>query len=63
MLDLAKRYCFLPRLCQPYRAQTKGKVERFHRYLRDNFYVPLASQLQQSGLMLNAMAANVEVSK
>ena len=58
-----KRYGFLPRLCQPYRAQTKGKVERFHRYLRGNFYVPLASQLKQSGLMLDAVTANVEVSK
>ena len=63
LLDLAKRYGFLPRLCQPYRAQTKGKVERFHRYLRGNFYVPLASQLKQSGLMLDAATANVEVSK
>ena len=63
LLGLAKRYGFLPRLCQPYRAQTKGKVERFHRYLRGNFYVPLASQLKQSGLMLDAVTANVEVSK
>ncbi|MET3552670.1 hypothetical protein ABIC50_002594 [Burkholderia sp. 567] len=63
LLDLAKRYGFLPRLCRLYRAQTKGKVERFHRYLRGNFYVPLASQLKQSSLMLDAVTANVEVSK
>ncbi len=63
MLDLAKRYGFLPRLCQPYRAQTKGKIERFHRYLHGNFYVLLASQLKQSGLMLDAETANVEASK
>ena len=28
-LDLAHHYGFLPRLCRPYRAQTKGKAERF----------------------------------
>ncbi|WP_075116774.1 IS21 family transposase [Pseudomonas aeruginosa] len=63
MLDLAKRYGFLPRLCRPYRAQTKGKVERFHRYLRGNFYVPLSSWLKQSGLVLDVDTANAEVGK
>jgi hypothetical protein len=29
-LDYARHAGFLPRLCQPYRAQTKGKVERFN---------------------------------
>jgi transposase len=63
MLDLSKRYGFMPRLCRPYRAPTKGKVERFHRYLRGNFYVPLASWLKQSGLMLDVDTANAEVGK
>jgi len=27
--DAAKHFGFVPRLCAPYRAQTKGKVERF----------------------------------
>ncbi|WP_236843977.1 IS21 family transposase [Bordetella pseudohinzii] len=63
MLDLAKRYGFMPRLCRPYRAQTKGKVERFHRYLRGNFYVPLTSWLKQSGLVLDVDTANAEVGK
>jgi transposase len=44
-LDFADHHGFLPRLCRPYRAKTKGKVERFIRYLRASFYVPLASQL------------------
>ena len=44
-LDLARHCGFNPRLCAPYRAQTKGKVERFIRYLRHSFYVPLASRL------------------
>ncbi len=41
LLDLAKHYGVSIRLCAPYRAQTKGKVERFHRYLRESFFVPL----------------------
>ncbi len=48
-----------PRLCQPGRAQTKGKVERFIRYLRGSFYVPLASRLGQEGLVLDREAANL----
>jgi hypothetical protein len=35
-LDFALRMGFDPRLCQPYRAQTKGKVERFLGYVQDN---------------------------
>ena len=30
---------FVPRACQPYRPQTKGKVERPFRYIRANFFV------------------------
>jgi transposase len=44
-LDFAHHHGFRPRLCRPYRAQTKGTVERFIGYLRASFYVPLASQL------------------
>ena len=36
-LDFAHHYGFLPRLCRPYRAQTKGKVERFIGHLRGSF--------------------------
>jgi transposase len=36
-LDFARHCGFRPRLCAPYRAQTKGKVERPVRYLRGNF--------------------------
>jgi hypothetical protein len=35
--DCADYYGFVPRACAPYRAQTKGKVERPVRYVRDNF--------------------------
>ena len=33
-LDFAKHSGFIIKLCQPYRAKTKGKVERFNGYLR-----------------------------
>ena len=59
--DLAKHYNFRPRLCRPYRAKTKGKVERFNRYLRYSFHVPLVTRLRQTGLTLDRETANVEV--
>ena len=63
LLDLANAYGFIPRVCRPYRARTKGKVERFNRYLREGFYVPLRSRLQSAGLLLDADTANVEVAR
>jgi transposase len=36
-LDFAKYWGFRPRLCRPYRAQTKGKVESGVKYVRRNF--------------------------
>jgi transposase len=36
-LRFAGHWQFTPRACRPYRAQTKGKVERPVRYLRGNF--------------------------
>jgi transposase len=35
-------------LCRPYRAKTKGKVERFNGYLKGSFLVPLAATLKQA---------------
>ena len=58
LLDVAKHYGVSIRLCAPYRAQTKGKVERFHRYLRESFFVPL--QTAQS-VPLDVAIANREV--
>lgn len=60
-LDFARHWGFVPRLCRPYRARTKGKVERFNRYLRHSFFVPLESRLRQAGLLLDAGTANREV--
>lgn len=61
--ELANQVGFTPRLCRPYRAKTKGKVERFIGYLRHSFYVPLVTQLKQAGLVLDIHSANVEVLK
>lgn len=61
MLDFAKHYGFQLKLCQPYRAQTKGKVERFNRYLRHSFYNPLASRLKMAGLRIDVDTANWQV--
>lgn len=62
-LDYAHHSGFLIKLCQPYRAQTKGKVERFNGYLRRSFYVPLVSRLSQGGFKLDVPTANLEVSQ
>jgi transposase len=37
LLDFAGRCGFKPKACHPYRPQTKGKVERSVRYIRDSF--------------------------
>jgi transposase len=37
-LSFCGQFGFRPRLCRPYRAQTKGKVERSIGYLKDRFF-------------------------
>jgi transposase len=53
VLDFAHHHGFVPPLCRPYRAKTKGKVDLFIRYLGASFYVPLASQLSPDGLKVD----------
>jgi len=60
-LDYARHCGFVIKLCRPYRAKTKGKVERFNGYLRRSFYIPLASQLKQGGLTVDVVTANTAV--
>ena len=60
-LDYARHCGFVIKLCRPYRAKTKGKVERFNGYLRRSFYVPLVAQLKQAGLTLDVVTANAQV--
>ena len=38
LLRLAAHWGFAPRSCRPYRAQTKGEVERPIRYVRESFF-------------------------
>lgn len=59
--EFAKHHGVSPRMCAPYRAQTKGKVERFNRYLKESFVWPLESRLKPLGLVLDAETANAEV--
>lgn len=60
---LAEEYGFRPRVCRPYRARTKGKVERFNRYLKESFVTPLAATLKSAGLHLDVEAANAHVGR
>lgn len=59
--ELAQACGFTPRLCRPYRAKTKGKVEQFNSYLKGSFLVPLLATVEASGLRLDANLANLHV--
>ena len=61
--DLAKHYGFLPRLCRPYRAKTKGKVERQIGYIRRSFFVPLTTRYHQSQQKLDLETLNLEFAR
>lgn len=39
LVALLSHYGALPRACRPYRAKTKGKVERPYRYIRQDFFL------------------------
>jgi transposase len=39
LIDLARHFGFHPKACRPYRAKTKGKVERPFRYIREDFFL------------------------
>lgn len=58
--QFSKEMGFIPKLCKPYRPQTKGKVERMVRYVRDNFYRPLATKLSAANLKLDVETTNIE---
>lgn len=61
LLQIATDYGFKLRACRPYRAKTKGKVERFNGYLKNSFITPLAATLKQAGLALDVDTANGQV--
>jgi transposase len=64
-LRFAGHWGFTPRACRPYRAQTKGKVERPVRYLRGNFVYGRTflhdADLDQQRLSWLERVANVRV--
>jgi len=53
-LDFAKYWGFTPRLCRPYRPQTKGKIESGVKYLRRNFLCGLQGREPASLADLNS---------
>ena len=53
-LDFARYWGFTPRLCRPYRAQTKGKVESGVKYVRRNFLCGLQGREPTNLTDLNA---------
>lgn len=59
--QFAKSMGFIPKLCHTYRPQTKGKVERMVRYVRDNFFRPLNTKLMTLGQILDINTANEQV--
>ena len=59
-LDFARYWGFTPRLCRPYRAQTKGKVESGVKYVRRNFLCGLQGK-EPSGLAISTRTASVGV--
>ncbi|WP_127960472.1 IS21 family transposase [Serratia microhaemolytica] len=61
MLQIAKDYGFTLMACKPYRAKTKGKVERFNHYLKNSFIVPLNAKLRAQHLELDVELANAKI--
>jgi transposase len=59
--ELVGYYGFAPALCKPYRPQTKGKVERMVRYLRESFFLPTVSRLLANQQTLNLPLLNAEL--
>ena len=50
-------------MCQPYRAQTKGKVERFIGYLKRSFWIPFVATQRQAGVLPDKQSANAAVAR
>jgi len=60
--DFAEKHCgIILKVCKPYRAKTKGKVERFNHYLRYSFHNAFKVRLSMMGYKMNKENANAEV--
>ncbi|MCO6411608.1 MAG: IS21 family transposase [Thiogranum sp.] len=58
--SLAAECGYRPRLCRPYRPQTKGKVERSVHYVANSFFYPLVTRRQLEGESLDLELLNAE---
>lgn len=56
--QFGKEMGFSPRLCRPFRAQTKGKEERMVQYTRNSFYIPLMTRLRPMGITVDVETAS-----
>lgn len=56
--QFGKEMGFTPRLCRPFRPQTKGKVERMVQYARNSFYIPLMTRLRPMDIAVDVETAN-----
>jgi transposase len=62
--DFFRHFGFIPRLCRPYRAQTKGKIENMVKFVKRDFFMggkfssfsDLNSQLQQWLFRVNSIS-------
>ena len=64
MFEDFSKHCGLKiRVCKPYSAKTKGKVERFNHYLRYSFHNSLSVRLAMKRYVMNIDNANSEVRK
>jgi transposase len=60
--DFAQKHCGMSlKVCKPYRAKTKGKVERFNHYLRYSFHNMFKMRLSMMGYKMTLENANAEV--
>jgi transposase len=50
LIDLARHFGFQPKAWRPYRAKTKGKVERPFRHIREDFTLPAASAISTTSM-------------
>lgn len=60
-LDFALYYGFTPKFCQPYRPQTKGKVERGVGYAKQNFWVRVAPEVKAGRMGLAELNERAEL--
>ena len=60
ILALAGECGYRPKLCQPARPQTKGKVERSIHYIANSFFYPLITRLALEGRVPTLDELNVE---